>query len=305
MEHIDQQLIELRYLAYRKQHLCSHQHELEEKLKRETATLARYQASLEKEQEDVERLERTSITRILSSLSGKGALLLEKEKAEVIRASLDYKTKLKEIEYVEYELNLLQQELLSYQDIDVKRQSLMELKRKMLKEEAYLSVKTLEAQLLQLETQIHCIQDAIPKGEQVLSSLILLLESLSELVEETSDAKSLLYPVVSQEQMDEVMKEVMIMPKRWEAFETVLQTTGVALPREFDEAFLQKVYAYMEDLQMHQHQATKRINITFENLNAMYFMMKEVLGKLEQALLNHRYMAQNLSYRIDQTIEQG
>ena len=90
MKNIDQKLIENKFRQKRKAYLQNELNDLTQQVARESATLQRLALQLDKESEDVERLEHASLNRIFATLSARSSLRLEKEKSELIRAEFGY-----------------------------------------------------------------------------------------------------------------------------------------------------------------------------------------------------------------------
>lgn len=304
MKSIDQKLVEMKYRYVKRDHLRLAQKDLESKIALEKETLARLSHVVEKEQGDVERLEHISLNRLLASLSGKESLRLEKEKAEAYRAALDYKLKLNDIEFLSYQSNLLKQELKQYEDLDQDTQSLMEIKRKALEPATLSQIREMEETLADWKTLLEHILSTQEQGAKVRSCFTYLLDNLSDLVEDTTEAKSLWYPVISQEEIDDVSGEIAKLNQLWHAFEEQLQTTDISLPEHFNKDFLVKVSDYFSTME-DKRNAMKKINTSFEQLNATYTGLREVLCTLEKRAQELKLCVFDLTMEIREKIEAG
>lgn len=302
MKNIDQKLIQVKYRYLRKANFIAEKKEMEERIQRETQTLERLKRSLDKEQEDVDKLEHASINRLFSSLGGKSELRLEKEKAEAFRAALDYKLKQNDIEFLHYQDNLLSQELKNYEDIDREYQGLLEIKRKSLDNEVLNEIRAMEETKKEWMTQEIQIKEAIESGKKLRSSFTFILDNLSDLVEDTTDAKSLWYPVISQEQIEDVMNEIAKLNTLWKNFEKELKDTDIHLPDNFDQDFLVKVSDYFYEMD-DKRKVTKKINTSFEHLNATYSSVREILCTLEKRAKEVTYCIHDLDLDIREKIE--
>lgn len=304
MKNIDQKLVGMKYRFLRKEYLEEELKRLNERIVRETETSNRLKQVLDKETEDVERLEHASINRLISTLSGKSQLRLEKEKADAFRAALDYKLKLNDLEFLNYQKNLLVQELAPYATLTQDYQGLLDIKRKSLDREILDEIRDMEATLQQWLQQDQEIKEALESGKKLRSSFNYILDNLSELVEDTTDARSLWYPVISQDQIEDVTMEIAKLNELWANFEKELQDTDIALPQNFDQDFLVKVSDYMYELD-DKRKVTKRINTSFEHLNSTYSSVRELLCILEKKAKEVEYCIRDLQFEIKEKIEQS
>lgn len=304
MKNIDQKLVGMKYRFLRKEYLEEELKRLNERIVRETETSNRLKQVLDKETEDVERLEHASINRLISTLSGKSQLRLEKEKADAFRAALDYKLKLNDLEFLSYQKNLLVQELSPYATLNQDYQGLLDIKRKSLDREILDEIRDMEATLQQWLQQDQEIKEALESGKKLRSLFNYILDNLSELVEDTTDARSLWYPVISQDQIEDVTMEIAKLNELWASFEKELQDTDIALPQNFDQDFLVKVSDYMYELD-DKRKVTKRINTSFEHLNSTYSSVRELLCVLEKRAKEVEYCIRDLQFEIKEKIEQS
>lgn len=304
MKNIDQKLVGMKYRFLRKEYLEEELRRLNERIVREIETSNRLKQVLDKETEDVERLEHASINRLISTLSGKSQLRLEKEKADAFRAALDYKLKLNDLEFLSYQKNLLVQELSPYATLNQDYQGLLDIKRKSLDREILDEIRDMEATLQQWLQQDQEIKEALESGKKLRSSFNYILDNLSELVEDTTDARSLWYPVISQDQIEDVTMEIAKLNELWASFEKELQDTDIALPHNFDQDFLVKVSDYMYELD-DKRKVTKRINTSFEHLNSTYSSVRELLCVLEKKAKEVEYCIRDLQFEIKEKIEQS
>lgn len=302
VKNIDQKLIQVKYRYLRRANFLAEKKEMQERILREQQTLDRLRREVEKEQEDVEKLEHASINRLFSSLGGKSELRLEKEKAEAFRSALDYKLKQNDIEFLEYQENLLTQELKNYENLDSEYQGLLEIKRKSLDSEVLNEIRAMEETKKQWQRQEIEILEAIESGKKLRSSFTFILDNLSDLVEDTTDAKRLWYPVISQDQIEDVMDEIAKLNTLWKNFEKELQDTEIPLPDNFDQDFLVKVSDYFYEMD-DKHKDTKKINTSFEHLNATYSSVREILCSLEKKVKEVTYCIRDLDLEIREKIE--
>lgn len=304
MKNIDQKLVGMKYRFLRKEYLEEELRKLNERMEREVETLNRLKRVLDKETEDVERLSHASVNHLFSTLSGRSELRLEKEKADAFRAALDYKLKQNDIEFLTYQKNLLEQELTPYGTLNQDYQGLLEIKRKSLEKEILDEIREMETTANQWVKQEKEIKEAIESGKKLRSSFTYILDNLSDLVEDTTDARSLWYPVISQDQIEDVMNEITKLNELWLNFEKELQDTGISLPENFDQDFLVKVSDYIYELD-DKRKVSKKINTSFEQLNATYSSVREILCLLEKKEKEVQYCIRDLQLEIKEKIEQS
>ncbi|MCI8540866.1 MAG: hypothetical protein HFE68_00575 [Erysipelotrichaceae bacterium] len=303
MKNIDQKLIENKFRQKRKAYLQNELNDLTQQVARESATLQRLALQLDKESEDVERLEHASLNRIFATLSARSSLRLEKEKSELIRAALDYNLKAKDLEYLHYQKNLLEQELKPYDNLAQEYEALLEIKRKSLDMDTLNAVREMEAKWKEQCAQKQACEAAYESGKKLSSSFNFILDHLNELVEDTTEARSLWYPILSQEEIEDVSAEIAKLNSAWQSFDTLCKELPIET-QPLDQGFLLKVSDYMLEAE-DKRKLTKRINTSFEQLNTTYAQLRTVLNQLQVHLseLNHAIADQRFS--IQACIETG
>lgn len=300
MKSIDQKLVENKYRQLRKSYLEGELVKITERLQREAETLERLKRELDKENEDVARLRQISLSRLLKAFSSREELRLEKEKAEAFRATLDYKLKQNDLEDLQYQKNLLEQELKHYDMVNSEYQSLLDLKRKMLETPILNQIRELEQELAECTAVKEATQAAWESGKKLCTSFNYLLDSLSELVEDTSDAKRLWYPTVDQEHIEDAIKEMEKLNGLWKDFEQALKYTKVTLPEHFDRNFFMNI----SDVGFQEEQrSAKMINTSFDQLNECYSGVRTILNQLEKQLSQIEHQQFDLQWQIQASIE--
>lgn len=299
MKSIDQKLIENQYRIVRGTYLRKQLQQLNEQLEREQQTLLRLRNAVEKENEDVSRLANVSMKRLFSVLNGRGELRLEKEKAEAFRAALDYKLKQNDIEYLMHQKNLLISELKAYDHLDQNYQELLEIKRKTLSQSALNMIREAEKQLEEARHMQKELKEALESGKKLCSCFTYILDHLNDLVEDSTEARSLWYPTISQNQIDDVMKEISHLNTLWNHFMKELQDTDISLPEQFEQEFLLNVSDYMTDSAA---QGNKRINTSYDRLNATYSDVRELLCMIAMRLQELEYQIFDQQLKIEESI---
>ncbi len=302
MKSIDQKLIENQYRIIRGKYLRKQLHQLNEQLEREQQTLQRLKGAVVKENEDVSRLANISMKRLFSVLNGRGELRLEKEKAEAFRAALDYKLKQNDIEYLSHQKNLLISELKAYDHLDQNYQELLEIKRKMLSPDVLNMIREQEKKLADAKYQQKELKEALESGNKLCSCFTYILDHLNDLVEDSTEARSLWYPTISQDQIDDVMKEIGELNVLWNHFMKELRDTDIELPQPFEQEFLLNVSDYMAD---GNGKENKRINTSYDRLNATYSDVRELLCLISVRLQESEYQLFDQQLKIEESIACG
>ena len=107
MSEIHQQLQETIQELERIKKVKLHTRQLEERLQQELNSLAVMETVLQKEQRDVETLEKEGLSTMLRKFIGDREEKLEKEREEYLRASLKYNELYKSVNLIRFELDLL------------------------------------------------------------------------------------------------------------------------------------------------------------------------------------------------------
>ena len=296
MKNIDQQLITIKYKMQRKAYLQSELKQIKEKLERNLQTKQRLEQALNKEVEDVERLEHISFSRLLTGLSGQSHLSIEKEKAEAFRAALDYRLKSHDVEYLSMQKNLLEQELKQYETLEQDVQGLMEIKRKSLHGNVLDTIKHWESEVQLQKDRLKQLQEMIDNGKKLCSSFTYVMDNLSELVEDKVEAKSFWYPIITQEQMDDVFHEIDKMNHHWEQFEQLMTLTKAK-----DDVIIQKLKQSMANIRGDDDSSQMRLS--FEHLNEAYATVREILCELKKKRKEIQYRIRDLEWKITEKIE--
>jgi len=302
MKSIDQKLIENKYKFIRRAYLQGQLAEINERIARETQTMERLKKQLEKESDDVKRLEQTSLNRIFSMLSGRSEIRLEKEKAEALRAALDCKLKEKDLDNLRYQKNLLEQELKPYESLAQEYQGLLDIKRKSLESKKLNEIRSMEKQLDELKNDKQKIKTVKERGKKLCSSFVYLLDNLSDLVEDGSDAKSLWYPVIMQDQMEDMTKEIAKLNELWQSFTDACKEAHIICSGQFDQSFLLHISDSIVSTDA-MEEASVRINTSFEHLHEAYGDVRERMNVSETRLQELEHGIYDLKLKIRESIE--
>jgi myosin heavy subunit len=138
--------------------------------------------TLEKEDQDVDKLEQKSLTHLFYRILGNIEEKKDKERQEALAAKLKYEQALNELTYVQDEITKLKQERENYKSSDRTYQTLLARKKELLMQtNAATSEKILHLteKIQRSKNNVKEIQEAISVGRQVLQRLKDTLDSLN------------------------------------------------------------------------------------------------------------------------------
>ena len=181
MTHYDEELQALQQKLSRKKHLQALLNELHTQRTELEAKVSNLKTIMEKEQADVDRLERRGLTALFYGIVGKKEEKLDEQRREVVTARAKYDVAMQEMDLVQRRISRYEDELATLKDIEMKYAYALKEKVKLLKATATpVSEKILqyEEQISGFENQKKEICEAISAGnkakniaEQVLSEL--------------------------------------------------------------------------------------------------------------------------------------
>lgn len=159
------------------QKLSSVQKELKDKL----SLLESLRIILEKEEVDVDKLERTSLTGLFYSVLGSREQQLDKERQEMLSAQLKYQQAKYQVGYLEQEQNSLTQQLGNLPDVENEYLSLLSEKERLLRQSnpsAANELAEIEVKVANQQSEMKEIREAINAGKAVAVGLEQVIESL-------------------------------------------------------------------------------------------------------------------------------
>ncbi len=133
------------------------------------------------EQNDVDRLERASLSSVFYSLLGKKDDMLDKEKREACTAKLRYDSAVQELEYVKDEISRINSEIMEISDCEGEYNELIEQKLNAIKASHSADAErifSIEEEIAEQESQQKEIGEAVSAGEQALRTVDSILISL-------------------------------------------------------------------------------------------------------------------------------
>jgi uncharacterized protein YlxW (UPF0749 family) len=154
---------------------------VEAELQEISPRLATLGAQLEKEEIDVQKLERTSLTTLFYTVLGSREGQLEKEQQELLSIQLQYQQTKHQVEYLEREQAFLNGKLEKLAGVEAEYEALLSEKEAFLRE----SNQAVASQLIEyaeqsanLASEVKELSEAVQAGREVSSSLEQVLDSL-------------------------------------------------------------------------------------------------------------------------------
>jgi hypothetical protein len=154
---------------------------VERELKDETARLDTLRQQLEKEQYDVEKLKGVSVTGLFYSVLGSREQQEEKERQEMLAAQMKYQQAEHQVEFLKRDRDYLGGQLDALAGVEAEYQSLLEEKESLLRQSDQSfdrDLLDLSEQIAEQEAEIKEIGEAIEAGEQVITGLNGVIDSL-------------------------------------------------------------------------------------------------------------------------------
>ncbi len=140
------------------------------------------QKELEKEESDVEHLNKKSLTSIFYTILGSKEEQIEKERQEALAARLKLNDNLKQMEDTKYQITKLKEERKQYQNNEVLYNLLYEKKYNLMKESGkpeFQKIMEIEAGISSYKANIKEIKEAITAGNRVMDQIVNAESSLN------------------------------------------------------------------------------------------------------------------------------
>lgn len=154
---------------------------VDRELQEKSARLESLSIQLEKEKVDVEKLEQMSIAALIQAVRGRREEKLQKERRDLLSAQLRYQQTRRRVEYLEQEYESLMGQLSLLKVVESEVDLLLSEKEYLLRQSNQaVASKLLEIseQIAELKIKIKEISEAITAGNDVLSGLEQIIESL-------------------------------------------------------------------------------------------------------------------------------
>lgn len=135
-----------------------------------------------KEQMDVDRLEKLSLSSFFYALMNQKAEKLEKEKAEAYAASVKYTAVVRQIESIEDEIVQLQAELSELADIEAEYEKTFSEKTaalKALNPECFAEIQSIKGRIFHIATQSKEIDEAHALGQSIIFQIFVIEDELN------------------------------------------------------------------------------------------------------------------------------
>lgn len=183
MDKLDEKLIILKERLRMRHKLTKILSEAENMLRKEMVRKRQLEAKLIKEEEDVKKLEKLSLTGLFYTILGSKEKQLGKERQEYLSAKLRYDECIESINAIKYELSSLKNQIDELEHLEEQYQSLMAEKEKFLLDSNNETAKKLiqvTEQIAEVQGEIREIQEAIDAGQAVLGALQSVIDSLKK-----------------------------------------------------------------------------------------------------------------------------
>lgn len=178
---ISERLVKILEQIHQKEKLEKDLASVQGELSAQSGRLEELSAQLAAEEVDVEKLEKTSLESLFSSILGEREERLEKERQEMLRARLAYQNAQHRLNSLEQEQDYLQRQLDRLQGVETEYQAVL------VEKEAYLkganpqvaeSLLEISAQVAEINVGIKEVEEAIAAGGAAVSGLDRMLEAL-------------------------------------------------------------------------------------------------------------------------------
>lgn len=302
MENINKKIIDIKYKMLKREQMLRHKRDLQERLEIEQGALKRLQNELVKEEADVSRLEGISIGALLQSINGGKGLRLEKEKADAARAALDYKQKQSDVEYLQYELNLLTTQLKDYDHLEGDLEEYIDLKKKMIPADIRKQIIHMEEELSTLHIKNQEIKEAREIGEKASSSLNAIIEHMNAYMVDATDP---LFVYPEHEELTDMAKELVVFKELWKQFEKEVNDTGLAFELHEEEVLMNSISDYIYTQEEDEKVITENVHKSYNQLTALYGTIRNARQSLKTEYEKNAYRIDELNIEIKKVIEEN
>lgn len=302
MENINKKIIEIKYKMMKREQMIRHEKDINERLESEKGTLTRLKRDLEKEEADVAKLEGISLGTLIQNLNGGKGLRLEKEKADVARAALDYKQTQSNVEYLEYELNLLKTQLKDYENLESDLQEYIDLKKKMIPLAVREQIKSMEIEFSNLQLKNREIKEAKEVGEKASSSLNAIIEHMNAYMVDSTDP---LFVYPEHEELTDMAKELMIFKELWTKFEKEVHDTDLNVSSQEDELLMSSISDYVYTQEDDRRIIIENVHESYEQMTSLYGSIKKIMQELTTEYEKNAYRIDELDMEIQKIIEEN
>lgn len=180
---LNSKLAKVKEDLYLKRKWERHLNELDLKKQELEKQLLEYKKQWDEEQEDVDKLEKFTLTNILVTLSGRKLEKYDQEKQEALAARLKYENNKKQFESVEAEIKTLSKQLSTLGNPQEEYDSLLKEKEIFLSQtgsDVMVKLTELDERIHELSLENKEINEAIQTGNEAISSLEVAISTLDE-----------------------------------------------------------------------------------------------------------------------------
>jgi len=251
---------------------------VEKELREKSSRLASLGALLAKEEVDVQKLERTSLTTLFYSVLGSREEKLEKERQELLSVQLQYQQARHQVAYLERELAYIREQLDTLANVEAEYEALLHETN----QETDSQLIAYAEQSGGLVSKLKELSEAIRAGKDVLASLegvLAALESAKNWGTWDMLGGGLISTMVKHDRIDEARDGIHEVQARLSSFERELADVGDRIQLGIDIGEFETFADYFFDSLIFDWAVQSKINASLERtLNA-----KEVLtGMLEE-----------------------
>jgi hypothetical protein len=284
---------------------------VERELKETTSRLASLGTQLEKEEIDVEKLERTSLTTLFYSVLGSREEKLERERQELLSAQLKYQQTRHQVEYLERELTYIREQLDKLGDVKAEYESLLaekETLRHGSDQETANQLLAYAEQSANLVSRLKELSEAIRAGKDVLSGLEGVLDSLES-------AKSwgawdmlgggLISTIGKHRRIDEARDGINEVQARLSSFERELSDVGERIQLGIEIGEFETFADYFFDSLIFDWAVQSKINQSLERTRKAKDVLTRVIDELKILEGNAQNDLLDLQNRRAQIIERS
>ncbi len=310
-EEINRQLEEAMQKVCRRKKLCSMLEEMTVRQESLKQKLAECQAILDKENADVDQLEKKSLPHLFYTMLGKLGEQVEKERKEALAAALKYDQAAAELALAEQQRRQLEEELMEYRTCQGEYDSLYEKKREMLlatHSESGQKLLELSAQLMALKNNQKELQEAVVAGREVMSCIDSAMGSL-ESAEGwgTFDllGGGLISDLAKHSHIDDAKSEAEAIQSKLSSFRTELADVRITNGITFSMDGFGKFADFFFDGLIADWCMQSKIKESLDSVRNVQYQVQEVLDKLERMSSTDQGKVQELEQQISEFIQKA
>lgn len=310
-EEINRQMDDTMQKVCRRKKLYSMREELTTQQKSLKLKLENYRAALDKENEDVDQLERKSLSHLFYTMLGRLGERVEEERKEALAAALKYDQAAAELARIENQIKQLEEELLQYRNCQSDYDNLYRKKRELLMaSHSEIGQKLLElsSQILTLKNNEKELEEAITAGNEVMEHINRALNSLDSAEGwGTFDllGGGLISDLAKHSHIDDAKDEAEIIQTKLSSFRTELADVRINNGITFSMNDFGKFADFFFDGLIADWCMQSRIEETMDSVRNVRDQVQEVLNKLSRMKETDNENRKKLELEIDGLIQRA